>query len=176
MQFVARSKGNCPGTPPEIAQKVNEYVEWKDRFDANPAAVLNSMVQAQAQEIARQTFQQQFAEQQRQSEINRIVAENQSWMCLSKAFVVDPGPVFQTPAEFRLSSELELVTTPHGERGNGGGIPSARLTAGRGDHPKRRQPVLAFENFGGCRAALALALRMAGALPIPCYVRCLRGQ
>ena len=42
MQFVARSKGNCPGTPPEIAQKVNEYVEWKDRFDANPAAVLNS--------------------------------------------------------------------------------------------------------------------------------------
>ena len=52
MQFVARSKGNCPGTPPEIAQKVNEYVEWKDRFDANSAAVLNSMVQAQAQEIA----------------------------------------------------------------------------------------------------------------------------
>src|SRR4051812_40890443 len=46
------------------------------------------------------------------------------------------------------------------------GEPSARLTAGRGNHPKRREPVLAFENIGGCRAALALALRMAGELPL----------
>ena len=44
-----------PGTPPEIAAKVNEFVEWKSKLDQNPAAVLNEMVKAQAQEIAQVT-------------------------------------------------------------------------------------------------------------------------
>ena len=93
------------GTPPEIARKVNEYVEWKDKFDANPAAVLNEMVQAQAQEVARQTFASQFAEQQRNYEIQRIVGENRNWM-------------YQQDANGQVARDFDgqPVMTPHGSR------------------------------------------------------------
>lgn len=69
-----------PGTPHEIAQKVNAYVEWKSNFDKNPAAVINQMVESKAKEISRATFQEQFAAQSRQADIGRIVAENTDWL------------------------------------------------------------------------------------------------
>jgi len=93
------------GTPPEIAQKVNAYVEWKDRFDSNPASVLNEMVQAQAQEIAAKTFESQFAEHQRKYEISRIVQDNRSWM-----YQQDPNG--QVARDF----DGQPVMTPHGSR------------------------------------------------------------
>lgn len=68
------------GVPHEIAQKVNAYVEWKDKYDANPAAVLNQMVEAKATEIAQRIYQQQSGVQQREASINQIVQENHSWL------------------------------------------------------------------------------------------------
>jgi hypothetical protein len=94
-----------PGTPPEIAQKVNEYVEWKDRYDANPSAVMNEMVRAQAQEEARKIFAEQFAEQQRNYEIQRITTENRSWM-----YQQAPG------GGIARDFDGQPVMTPHGSR------------------------------------------------------------
>jgi hypothetical protein len=68
------------GVPHEIAQKVNEYVQWKTNFDRNPGAVLNGMVEARAKEIARSTFNEQFAAQARQQTIGQIVQENSAWL------------------------------------------------------------------------------------------------
>ena len=73
--FVAKQ-----GFPPEIAQKVNEYVQWKQNFDRNPAGVLNQMVEAKAEERARAVFQEQYGAVQRDSVIQSIVAENNQWM------------------------------------------------------------------------------------------------
>lgn len=69
-----------PGTPHEIAQKTNAYVEWKANFDKDPAAVMNKMVEARARDIARETFQEQFAAQSRQAEISQIVQTNSEWL------------------------------------------------------------------------------------------------
>lgn len=69
-----------PGTPHEIAQKVNAYVEWKANFDKNPSAVMNQMVESRARDIARETFQEQFAAQSRQAEIGQIVQANSEWL------------------------------------------------------------------------------------------------
>lgn len=67
------------GVPHEIATKVNKYVEWKANYDRNPAAVINGMVQAQARAIAKETFDTQFAQQQRQSTVNQIAQDNSAW-------------------------------------------------------------------------------------------------
>ena len=69
-----------PGTPPVIAEKVNAYVEWKDRFDADPYSIIREGARAEAQEEAKKIFQEQFAEYQRNYEIQRIATENRSWM------------------------------------------------------------------------------------------------
>jgi hypothetical protein len=69
-----------PGAPPEIAQKVNAYVEWKKGFDLNPAKVLNGMVESRAAAIAQQAVQQQFAVHERNRSINEIATANASWL------------------------------------------------------------------------------------------------
>ena len=73
--FVAKQ-----GFPPQIAEKVNEYVQWKQNFDRNPAGVLNQMVEAKAEERARAVFQEQYGQVQRDGVIQSIVAENNQWM------------------------------------------------------------------------------------------------
>lgn len=69
-----------PGVAPEVAQKVNEYAEWKARFDRNPAAVLDKLVEQRAQSIARQTVQEQMGQYQAQNVIQQIAAENADWL------------------------------------------------------------------------------------------------
>lgn len=73
--FVAKQ-----GAPAEIAQKVNEFVQWKSNYDRNPAAVINGMVESRAKEIAASTFQEQFAAARRDQAIQQIVSDNSRWL------------------------------------------------------------------------------------------------
>ena len=68
------------GVPHDIATKVNSFVEWKTKYDRNPAAVLNQMVEARASAIAKTTFDEKFAEQSRQQTISRIMSDNSAWL------------------------------------------------------------------------------------------------
>lgn len=69
-----------PGAPPEVAAKVNAYVEWKKKFDLNPASVLNGMVESRASEIARQQVAEQFAVHNRNQAISEIASANTPWL------------------------------------------------------------------------------------------------
>lgn len=69
-----------PGVPHEIAQKLNQYAEWKRNYDRNPAAVINGMVEARSRAIASETFQQQFAAATREQQVNSILQANANWM------------------------------------------------------------------------------------------------
>lgn len=69
-----------PGADPAYAQKVNAFAEWKQKYDRNPAAVLNAMVEERARTIADERFDARYAERERQSAINSIVSQNAEWM------------------------------------------------------------------------------------------------
>lgn len=101
------------GVPHDIAQKVNAYVEWKKNYDRNPAAVINGMVQAQAKEIARTTFQEQFQAQARDQVIGQIVAENTPWLFQTDASgrrAVDyQGQPIPTPVGAAYIQQLQVV-------------------------------------------------------------------
>jgi hypothetical protein len=103
-----------PGAPPEIAAKVNAYVDWKKRFDANPAAVLNPMVESRASEIARQQVQQYFAEQTRATAINEIATANAAWLYQKDATgrpIVNPvtGQRMMTPVGAAYMGNLQVL-------------------------------------------------------------------
>lgn len=69
-----------PGVPPEFATKVSAYVQWKEQFDANPAAVISQMVDQKAKAIAAEQFQAQFSQYQEQQQIQRIRSANAEWL------------------------------------------------------------------------------------------------
>lgn len=69
-----------PGVDPVYGQKVNTYVEWKQRFDANPAEVLNGMVEQRATAIAEQVYQKQFTANTERQTAQGIVERNRPWM------------------------------------------------------------------------------------------------
>ncbi len=73
--YIAR-----PGVPPEIARQVNEYADWQARFQRNPTEFITQAAQAQAREIAAQTFREQYAQVQREQTVQSILAENRSWL------------------------------------------------------------------------------------------------
>jgi hypothetical protein len=69
-----------PGADPAYAAKVNAFAEWKQKFDRNPASVLNGMVEARAKAIADQQFDARFAARERESTVRAIVQENSQWL------------------------------------------------------------------------------------------------
>ena len=68
-----------PGVPSEIGKAVNEYADWKQKFDENPASVINDMVKVRAREEAMAIYQEQNAIQQQQQAAQSIVNQNASW-------------------------------------------------------------------------------------------------
>lgn len=72
--------GKDPRVPQEIVAKANEYFQWREGFDRDPAAVINGMVEERAKEIAEKTFQSQFQSYQNESAIQKILSDNASWM------------------------------------------------------------------------------------------------
>lgn len=67
------------GVPYEIATKVQAYLDWKDKYDANPSAVMNDMVREAAREEASTLYQRQFQEQQTRQVAQSIVTQNSAW-------------------------------------------------------------------------------------------------
>lgn len=107
--FIAK-----PGVQPEIAQAVNAYAEWKDKFDQNPAAVINAQIDHRAREIADARFAERWQETQRESTIQSIVQENQHFL-----FQVDQngqrqfdyrGQPIVTPLGAAYLQQLQIVT------------------------------------------------------------------
>jgi hypothetical protein len=68
-----------PGVDPSIGRSVNEYVDWKQKYDENPSGVLNAMVQARAREEAISVYREQNAAQQQQNAATAIFNKNASW-------------------------------------------------------------------------------------------------
>lgn len=71
-----------PGVPVEIGQKVQNYMEWKDKYDANPSAMMNEMVRQAAREEAQTLYQQQFQQQSTQRAAQDIIKTNSTWLYL----------------------------------------------------------------------------------------------
>lgn len=69
-----------PGVDPTYGQKVNAFVEWKERFDANPAEVLNGMVEARATTVAEQIYQKQFAANTERQTAQGVIERNRPWL------------------------------------------------------------------------------------------------
>ena len=70
-----------PGVNPQIAEKVQQYAEWRDQFLDDPAKTLQPMIEHRAREL----IQQEFATHRQTVEADNLVAENANWM-----FQADP--------------------------------------------------------------------------------------
>ena len=74
------------GVPHDIVAKVNAYADWKQKFDQNPAQMINDAAEAKAKVVAQQVYREQFAAHQQQQSIQSIVQQNASWL-----YQVDPA-------------------------------------------------------------------------------------
>jgi hypothetical protein len=68
-----------PGAPPWVGEKVQAYSEWKERYDANPAAVMNEAIREAAREEAQTLYRTEFQQQQTRSQAAKIVSDNAPW-------------------------------------------------------------------------------------------------
>lgn len=73
-----------PGVNPNIAEKVQQYAEWRDQFLDDPAKTIQPLVEHRAREL----IQQEFATHRQTVEADNLVAENANWM-----FQADPNGV-----------------------------------------------------------------------------------
>ena len=73
-----------PGVNPQIAEKVQQYAEWRDQFLDDPAKTIQPLVEHRAKEL----IQQEFATHRQTVEADNLVAENANWM-----FQADPNGV-----------------------------------------------------------------------------------
>ncbi len=69
-----------PGVNPVIADKVNLYDKWFQKYGANPAAAFRPMMEAELPRMLGGMLDQRFGEWQRQQQINELVRTNASWM------------------------------------------------------------------------------------------------
>lgn len=68
------------GAPDWVGQKVNEYVQWQRDFQRNPAAMFNQMLDARAQEMMGDRFNELFAERERKNVVQQITQDNQRFL------------------------------------------------------------------------------------------------
>lgn len=65
-----------PGVNPQIAEKVQQYAEWRDKFLDDPAQTIQPLVEHRAREL----IQQEFAQHRQTVEADNLVTENANWM------------------------------------------------------------------------------------------------
>jgi hypothetical protein len=94
-----------PGAPSEVAQKVNAFAEWQEKFRANPLEMIQPAIDDRLSRVVEERVSAVLANHQRQQSINQIVAQNADWM-------------YQKGADGRPLSGADgrYVTTPHGTR------------------------------------------------------------
>ncbi len=69
-----------PGVNPAIADRVNEYVQWSDRFSQNPTQIIEPLVADRVKAEVQEAVRAQVAEMQRQQAVNQIVQRNSEWL------------------------------------------------------------------------------------------------
>jgi hypothetical protein len=94
-----------PGVNPEYAEAVQAYADWMGRFQRDPMGMIAPMVEARAQEIARQVVQEQYQGYQVQATVSSIVEQNAPW-------------IYQVDAHGRrlVGADGRYVPTPLGAR------------------------------------------------------------
>lgn len=104
-----------PNVDPGVAKAANEYNDYIQKFLQNPTEIINQAAKAQAQVVAREEFQTQFAQYQMQNEVSSILRDNASWMYAwnqDGTAVVDPGTGRQqfTRAGAHYTSALQTLS------------------------------------------------------------------
>jgi hypothetical protein len=69
-----------PGVPPEVGRAVNEYNDWLQGFLHNPTQIISQAAEHVAKQQFDRLFQERWAQQQAQTEVQQILAQNASWM------------------------------------------------------------------------------------------------
>lgn len=69
-----------PSVPAEIVKAVTDYVNWHEQFQQNPAAAIQPLVESRAQQLARETVQEELRQQQQAATVRSILERNAQWM------------------------------------------------------------------------------------------------
>lgn len=69
-----------PGVNPAVADAVNQYDRWYQKYGLNPQAAVRPMLEAELPKMLGNVIETKFAEWQRQQTISGIVQRNAEWM------------------------------------------------------------------------------------------------
>lgn len=76
-----------PGYDPAIAEKVQAYADWRDKFLDNPEQVVAPLIEQRAQQL----IEAKFAEHAQQSLADDLVRQNAGWMFAADATTGQPS-------------------------------------------------------------------------------------
>jgi hypothetical protein len=94
-----------PGAPPEVAQKVNAFADWQEKFRNNPLEMITPAIEDRLSKAVEERVATVIASHQRTQSINQIVAQNSDWLYQAGA---DGRPVVGPDGRF--------MPTPQGAR------------------------------------------------------------
>ncbi len=103
LQLVERDENtgrlrSKPGYDPTIAEKVEAYAQWREKFLDQPEQVIAPLIEQRAQQL----IEAKFAEYNERQTADQIVAANASWMFAADA---QGRPVFTAQGQRQLTAE-----------------------------------------------------------------------
>jgi hypothetical protein len=111
-----------PGAPQYAVDGVNKFVQWQEKFNANPMAVVQPWAEQHVHTQVQQQVQQALASYRKEQAVNTIVAQNSDWIYqkdqLGNLLIGPGGRYVPTPNGMRYGqyiNELERagITDPH---------------------------------------------------------------
>lgn len=69
-----------PGVSPSFAEAVNKRMEWQDKFQQDPIAVMDQYAQSKIPTLVQQQVSQALAQHQRDQAVNQILQANDPWL------------------------------------------------------------------------------------------------